>query len=235
LGLPQKAIESYSQGGSASAVKSFKDLGIALLLAIIFTYIVLAIFFNSLTQPLVILYTIPLTFTGIFPALGWLGNGEFGFLEIIGLIILVGIVENVAIFLIDAANQNLAHGMEEKRAITLASGIRFKPVILTKITAIASLAPLAFLSEFYRSISLVIIFGLLASGFVSLITTPILYIFFRWLSREFLKLRWYNKILFFPFMPIYVIVMAYRDKPIKPLIIAPTTTHSGYGSSDFGA
>lgn len=213
IGLPEKSIESYSQGGSASAIKSFKDLGIALLLAIIFTYIVLAIFFNSLAQPLVILYTIPLTFTGIFPALSWLGNGEFGFLEIIGLIILVGIVENVAIFLIDAANQNIASGMEEKRAIALASGIRFRPVILTKITAIASLAPLAFLSEFYRSISLVIIFGLLASGFVSLVTTPILFIFFRWLSRSFLKLNWYNKILFFPFFPIYIIVLGFLDKP----------------------
>jgi hydrophobic/amphiphilic exporter-1 (mainly G- bacteria), HAE1 family len=229
LGLPEKTIESYSQGGSASALKSFRDLGVALLLAIIFTYIVLAIFFNSLTQPLVILYTIPLTFTGIFPALGWLGNGEFGFLEIIGLIILVGIVENVAIFLIDAANQNLVHGMDEKRAITLASGIRFKPVILTKITAIASLAPLAFLSEFYRSISLVIIFGLLASGFVSLITTPILFIFFRWLSREFLKLHWYNKILFFPLMPIYIVMMGIRDKPRKHINV-----ESGYGNSDFG-
>jgi multidrug efflux pump subunit AcrB len=214
LGLPEKSIESYSQGGSASAIKSFKELGIALLLAIIFTYIVLAIFFNSLTQPLVILYTIPLTFAGIFPALGWIGNGEFGFLEIIGLIILVGIVENVAIFLIDAANQNMAQGMSEKRAISLASGIRFRPVILTKITAIASLAPLAFLSEFYRSISLVIIFGLLASGFVSLVTTPILFVFFRWLSRAFMKLKWYNKFLFFPLLPIYVIVLGIVDKPL---------------------
>jgi multidrug efflux pump subunit AcrB len=213
LGLPEKSIESYSQGGSASAIKSFKELGIALLLAIIFTYIVLAIFFNSLTQPLVILYTIPLTFTGIFPALGWIGNGEFGFLEIIGLIILVGVVENVAIFLIDAANQNITAGMDEKRAIALASGVRFRPVILTKITAIASLAPLAFLSEFYRSISLVIIFGLLASGFVSLVTTPILFIFFRWLSRAFLKLKWYNKIFFFPLLPIYIIVLGFQDKP----------------------
>jgi hydrophobic/amphiphilic exporter-1 (mainly G- bacteria), HAE1 family len=213
LGLPQKSIESYSQGGSASALKSFRELGIALLLAIIFTYIVLAVFFNSLTQPLVILYTIPLTFTGIFPALGWIGNGEFGFLEIIGLIILVGIVENVAIFLIDAANQNIHAGMNEKRAIALASGIRFRPVILTKITAIASLAPLAFLSEFYRSISLVIIFGLLASGFISLITTPILFIFFKWLSRAYMKLNWFNKILFFPLLPIYLIVMGFRDKP----------------------
>jgi multidrug efflux pump subunit AcrB len=208
LGLPEKSIESYSQGGSASALKSFKELGIALLLAIIFTYIVLAIFFNSLTQPLVILYTIPLTFAGIFPALGIIGSGEFGFLEIIGLIILVGIVENVAIFLIDAANQNIAHGMEEKHAIAVASGVRFRPVILTKITAIASLAPLAFLSEFYRSISLVIIFGLLASGFVSLITTPILYIFFRWLSRRYMSMRWFNKVLFFPLMPLYLILMS---------------------------
>jgi HAE1 family hydrophobic/amphiphilic exporter-1 len=211
--LPEKSIESYSQGGSASALKSFSELGIALLLAIIFTYIALAVFFNSLTQPLVILYTIPLTFTGIFPALGWIGNGEFGFLEIIGLIILVGVVENVAIFLIDAANQNIQAGMSEKRAIALASGIRFRPVILTKITAIASLAPLAFLSEFYRSISLVIIFGLLASGFVSLITTPILFVFFRWLSRTYIKLSWYNKIFFFPLFPIYIIVMAIIDKP----------------------
>lgn len=213
IGLPEKSIESYSQGGSASAIKSFKELGIALLLAIVFTYIVLAIFFNSLTQPLVILYTIPLTFTGIFPALGWIGNGEFGFLEIIGLIILVGVVENVAIFLIDAANQNIVSGMEEKRAISLASGIRFRPIILTKITVIASLAPLAFLSEFYRSISLVIIFGLLASGFISLITTPILFVFFRWLSRAFLKLRWYNKILFFPLFPAYMIVLGFLDRP----------------------
>jgi multidrug efflux pump subunit AcrB len=156
----------------------------------------------------VILYTIPLTFAGIFPALGIIGSGEFGFLEIIGLIILVGIVENVAIFLIDAANQNIAHGMEEKHAIAVASGVRFRPVILTKITAIASLAPLAFLSEFYRSISLVIIFGLLASGFVSLITTPILYIFFRWLSRRYMSMRWFNKVLFFPLMPLYLILMS---------------------------
>ena len=213
LGLEAKSITSYSEGGSASFAKSFQDLITALLLAIVLTYLVLAVFFNSLTQPLVILYTIPLTFAGIFPALGWIGTGEFGFLEIIGMIILVGLVENVAIFLIDAANQNINAGMEEKRAMALASGIRFRPVILTKITAIASLAPLAFLSEFYRSISLVIIFGLLASGFVSLITTPILFVFFKWLSREYIKLGWLSKILFFPFFPIYIIYMGLKDKP----------------------
>lgn len=213
LGLEPESIEQYSEGSSAGFAKSFSELLLALVLAIVFSYFVLAIFFNSLGQPLVILFTIPLTFLGVFPALATFTTGEFGFLEIIGLIILVGIVENVAIFLIDAARQKITEeNWEERRAISFASGIRFRSVILTKITAIASLAPLAFLSEFYRSISLVIIFGLITSGFTSLFTTPILFIFFRWLSRSFASLSWYHKILFFPFMPMYIIGMGWQSR-----------------------
>lgn len=214
LGLSDNSIEQYSEGSSAGFAKSFQELLLALLLAIVLSYFVLAVFFGSLGQPLVILFTVPLTFIGVFPALATFSTGEFGFLEIIGLIILVGIVENVAIFLIDAARQKINNdGWEEKRAISFASGVRFRPVILTKLTAIASLAPLALLSEFYRSISLVIIFGLITSGFTSLITTPILFIFFRWLSRSFQLLPWWHKILFFPLFPLYIIAMGfyYRD------------------------
>ncbi len=192
LGLTKNSIKSYSEGGAESFRKSFTELQFALLFAIIATYFVLAIFFKSLSQPLAILYTIPLTFIGVFPALTYLGPAQFGFLEIIGLIILVGIVENVAIFLIDCANNMIASdGIDDKEAIAIASGLRFRPVLLTKLTAIASLTPLAFLSETYRPISLVIIFGLLTSGFTSLITTPILYIFFRrasdWIRNRFNK------------------------------------------------
>lgn len=213
LGLSDDSVEQYSEGSSAGFAKSFRELLIALLLAIVTSYFVLAIFFGSLGQPLVILFTVPLTFIGVFPALAVFSTGEFGFLEIIGLIILVGIVENVAIFLIDAARQRINEdGWEEKRAISFASGVRLRPVILTKITAIASLAPLAFLSEFYRSISLVIMFGLITSGFTSLITTPILFIFFRWLSRSFQSLPWWHKILFFPLFPIYVIWMGINSR-----------------------
>jgi hydrophobic/amphiphilic exporter-1 (mainly G- bacteria), HAE1 family len=184
LGLSKNSIKPYSEGGVEGFKKSFGELQLALLFAIIATYFVLAIFFKSLSQPLAILYTIPLTFIGVFPALTYLGPAQFGFLEIIGLIILVGIVENVAIFLIDCANNLIkSDGLSDKEAIATASGLRFRPVLLTKLTAIASLTPLAFLSETYRPISLVIIFGLLTSGFTSLITTPILYIFFRRLSE----------------------------------------------------
>jgi HAE1 family hydrophobic/amphiphilic exporter-1 len=175
-------MEQYSEGDTAGFIRSFQELFTALALAIVITYVVLVVFFESFTQPLVILYTVPLTFLGVFPALALFGGGQFGFLEIIGLIILVGVVENVAIFLIDAAKQKIHEGWDEVRAISYASGVRFRAVILTKLTALASLAPLAVLSEQYRSISLVIMFGLLTSGITSLFTTPILFIFFRSVS-----------------------------------------------------
>ena len=216
LGLSKDSIATYSEGSSAEFAKSFQDLLLSLILAIFATYLALALFFKSLLQPLTILYTIPLTFLGVFPGLAFLASGQIGFLEIIGIIILVGVVENVAIFLVDAANQKIRdEGWDPKKAIAFASGVRFRPVILTKLTAIASLAPLAVFSIFYRSIAITIIFGLLASGFVSLITTPILYIFLRWVSAQFHKAAWFNKILFFPFFPIYLIVWAIIDRPVK--------------------
>ncbi|MFM5957640.1 MAG: efflux RND transporter permease subunit, partial [Dolichospermum sp.] len=110
LGLEAKAIKSYDDGSSGDAVKAFSQLGIALVVEILVSYIVLAVFFNSLSQPLGILYTIPLSLIGALPGLALFAGGQFGFLEVIGLIILIGIVENVAIFLIDAANQKVAEG-----------------------------------------------------------------------------------------------------------------------------
>ena len=211
FGLSSNAIEQYSEGSSADFIKSFQELLLALVLAIFISYVVLALFFGSLTQPITIIFTIPLTFFGVFPAIAAFTPGEFGFLEIIGFIILVGVVENVAIFLIDAANQKIRAGWDDKTAIAFASGIRTRSVLLTNITAVASLAPLAFLSEFYRSISIVIIFGLITSGFASLITTPILFVFFRWSSKTLYSLVWWQKILFYVFYPVAILVIGYRQ------------------------
>ena len=197
LGLEEEDISTFSDGSQADSIQAFAQLFTALILAIVISYIVLAIFFNSFLQPLTILYTIPTTFLGVFPALWLFVGGQFGFLEIIGLIILIGIVENVAIFLIDGANQKIREeGWNPKKSIAYASGVRLRPVVLTTITTLVSLTPLAITSDFYRSISVVVIFGLLASGFVSLITTPILYIFFRWLSSKYRSSKTINKILF---------------------------------------
>lgn len=198
-------VQAFSEGSTAENNRSFQELFLALILAVVLSYIVLAVFFNSFTQPLVIIFAVPLSFVGVFPALSLWNRGQFGFLEIIGLIILVGIVENVAIFFIDAARQKIEHeGWDDKRAISWASGVRFRPVILTKLTTTASLIPLALFSEIYRPISLVIIFGLLTSGLASLITTPILFIFFRWLSRHFWAASTGHKIGFWFAWPMYL-------------------------------
>jgi multidrug efflux pump subunit AcrB len=145
-------------------------------------YLVLALFFNSFLKPIIITFALPLSFLGVFPILA-LEQNEFGFLEILGLITLAGIVVNVGIFVIDYANKRVAEGMPVKEAISQATAVRFRPIFLTKVTALGSLLPLAILSPFWRGLDSVVIAGILTSGVLSLFTTPILYTWFDKLSR----------------------------------------------------
>ena len=165
----------YSEGVTSTITKSFGELGVALLIAIVSAYLIQVIFFRSLTLPLVVIFTIPLAFLGMFPALALLAGGQLGLFEIIGFIILIGLVVNVAIFLMSLANQKVDAGQDRRSAIVEASGIRFRPIILTKLTVLISLAPLAILSEDYRALAVVVMFGLLTSGIVSLFVVPSLY------------------------------------------------------------
>lgn len=196
LGLEEGGVEIYSEGATAEFTRTFTELGIALLLAVFLIYFLLVVFFRSFTMPLTIMFTIPLTFLGAFPALALFVGDEFGFLETIGLIILVGLVVNVAIYLIDLADQKVNEGWDRKKAIAFASGVRLRPIFLTNITAIASLAPLFFTSDFYKSIATVIMFGLTTSAITSLFTTPVLYIFFKWLSGKYQQANLLTKVLF---------------------------------------
>ncbi len=170
-----KIKKTTSNGLLDEITQSFSQLGLALVVAIILTYLVLVLQFKSFSQPLVMLVTVPLSFIGVFPAL-WLVKTDLGFLELLGVTILVGIVENVAIFLIDYANQQVnEQGLTPTEAIIRATGVRFRPIILTKLVALGGLLPLAIESEFWRGLAIVIIAGIGLSGFLSLIIIPILY------------------------------------------------------------
>jgi hydrophobic/amphiphilic exporter-1 (mainly G- bacteria), HAE1 family len=179
LGVSDRAFED--RVGVNEFEKSFQELFLAIALSILVTYVVFVIFFKSFVQPLIILFAVPLIFIGVFPALAFFAGGQFGFLETIGILMVIGIAENVGIFLIDYANRKMREGMDKKEAIAIASGIRFRPIILTKVTALAGLLPLAVFSPFWRGLSLVVIFGILSSGILSLFTTPVLY---NWLTRR---------------------------------------------------
>lgn len=178
LGVSERAFED--RVGVNEFEKSFQELFLAIALSILVTYVVFVIFFKSFVQPLIILFAVPLIFIGVFPALAFFAGGQFGFLETIGILMVIGIAENVGIFLIDYANRKVREGMDKKEAIAIASGIRFRPILLTKITALAGLLPLAVFSPFWRGLSLVVVFGILSSGILSLFTTPVLY---NWLTR----------------------------------------------------
>ncbi len=178
LGLSERDVEKRGAGNEFE--QSFQELFAAIWFSLVITYVAFVVFFRSLLQPFIILFAVPLMFIGVFPALALFTNGQLGFLEVLGIIMVIGIVENVGIFLIDLANRMVAEGVDKKEAIALASGIRLRPIILTKITALAGLLPLAVFSSFWRGLAVVIIAGILASGILSLFTTPVLY---SWLTR----------------------------------------------------
>lgn len=178
LGVSDRAFED--RAGVDEFEKSFQELFLAIFVALLITYVAFVIFFKSFVQPFIILYSVPLLLLGVFPALALFNKGQFGFLETIGILMVIGIVENVGIFMIDYANRKVATGMDKKEAIVLASGIRLRAIVLTKVTTLAGLLPLAVFSPFWRGLALVVIFGILSSGILSLFTTPVLY---AWLKR----------------------------------------------------
>lgn len=189
--LTTEKLESFgvdsneSRGEFDDIAKSFRELGIALVVAVVLTYIVLVLQFKSFSQPMIMLVTVPLSFIGVFPAL-WLTGSDMGFLELLGITILVGIVENVAIFLMDYANQLVdEQGLSPKDAIIQATGVRFRPILLTKLVALGGLLPLAIESEFWRGLSVTIMAGIGLSGFLSLLVIPILYVWIEGGRRRF--------------------------------------------------
>lgn len=185
LGLANEAIYIDRSGASAEFVRGFTELLTAFALSIFLIYAVLVVLFKSFSMPVVVIFTIPLSFIGAFLGIKYFVGPEFGFLEIIGLIILVGIVVNVAIYMIDLANQKVKeNGWDDKKAIIYASAVRFRPIFLTTFTSITSLIPLYINSDFYKSISAVIIGGLFTSTIISLFVVPVLYVLINKLRKK---------------------------------------------------
>lgn len=140
---------------------------------------VLAIFvfqFGSLVQPLVICAAIPLSFVGAFPLL-WLTDQPMSFLAFIGLTSLMGIVINNSILLVDEGNRLRDCNPERSiREIAVDSGVnRFMPILLTSVTSVAGLLPLALGESMFKALAIVVIGGLTTSTILTLICVPVLY------------------------------------------------------------
>lgn len=168
-------------GQSEDMQQSFRSLQFALALAVFMVYLVMASQFESLLHPLLILFAVPLAGAGSVYGL-WLTGTNLSVVVFIGLIMLCGIVVNNAIVLIDRINQMREQGMAKHDAIIDAGKTRLRPIIMTTLTTILGLLPMAVGfgdgAEVRTPMAVTVIFGLLFSTLLTLVLLPVLYSLF---------------------------------------------------------
>jgi HAE1 family hydrophobic/amphiphilic exporter-1 len=172
--LPKGYTIDYG-GDFESLTGSFSELGTAMIIGIILIAMTLILEFNSIKQTLIILFTVPMGLIGAIPGL-WLFGQNFSFSAFLGVVALSGIVVSKGIVKIDKINSNLNDGkMELKEAILEASASRTRPILLTTVATIIGAIPVALTDEFWRGIGVALATGVLASAFLALFVTPIMY------------------------------------------------------------
>ena len=185
LEIPQGYQLNFG-GDLEDIAESFKDLFKSMFVALILISFTLVLMFNSFRQPLIILLTLPLALIGVFPGLILVGR-NLSFPAFLGIVALTGIVVNDAIVLIDRINKNRQSGkMKFAKSIAEATEARLQPIIMTSITTILGILPLALTNEFWSGLGFSLIFGLMASTVLTLVVIPVLY--FRFESRNARKL-----------------------------------------------
>jgi HAE1 family hydrophobic/amphiphilic exporter-1 len=165
-------------GAAEEMMKSFLYLGLAFLVAMALTYMVMASQFESFLDPFIILFTIPLSIIGVAWGL-FLTGTTLSVMSLIGIIMLVGIIVNNGIVLVDYINQLREKGNELFEAIKLAGKARMRPVIMTALTTMLAMTPLALglgeSGENWAPMARSVIGGLFAGTLLTLIVVPVIY------------------------------------------------------------
>jgi len=169
-----------------------QDFGKAMLFSVIFVLIIMGILFESFILPLSVLVAIPAAFVGSFWLLLITGTA-LDIMALIGLVVLVGVVVNNAIVLIDLINQYRQTGMNREQAILVAAMHRFRPILMTALTTIFGLLPMAigktsFINIPYAPLGITMIGGLMSSTFLTLLAVPVFYTYFDDLRYFWMKL-----------------------------------------------
>ena len=164
---------------------SFRDLGLLAILIIILVYIVMAAQFESLTYPGIIMTSLPFAFSGIVLIL-WMTGTHLNVMSMIGSIMLIGIVVKNGIVLIDYITLNRERGMSIRSAVVLGGKSRLRPVVMTSLTTILGMVPMAVGSgqgaEMWRPLGIAVIGGLTFSTLLTLLFVPALYCIFAYVG-----------------------------------------------------
>ena len=158
----------------------FRNMFQALMLAIIFIYLILASQFGSFTHPLAIMLSLPLSLFGVAVML-FFTRDTLNIMSMIGLIMLMGLVTKNAILLVDFTNQSRREGMPRHQALLLAGTTRLRPIVMTTLAMIFGMLPLAFAigagAEMRAPMARAVIGGLITSTLLSLLVVPVVYTF----------------------------------------------------------
>ena len=173
--------EGYSiemAGEDEMIADAMNQLYLMLLLAVIFIYLVMVAQFQSLLSPFIIMFTIPLAFTGGLFALYFTGS-EVSVVAMIGFVMLAGIIVNNGIVMVDFINQLRRGGMEKKDAIIESGKTRLRPILMTALTTILSMSTMAVGlgegSEMMQPMAIVTVGGMLYGTLLTLIVVPCIY------------------------------------------------------------
>ncbi|MGN0658153.1 MAG: efflux RND transporter permease subunit [Emergencia sp.] len=175
--LPDGTSLDFS-GENENIMDAMSDLVLMLLLGILLVYLIMVAQFQSLKSPFIIMFTIPLAFTGGLLTLLIFGK-EISVIAMLGMIMLTGIIVNNGIVLVDYINQLRAGGMAKKEAICEAGMTRMRPILMTSLTTILGLIVMAFGNsagtDMMQPIALVCIGGLLYATILTLYIVPAIY------------------------------------------------------------
>lgn len=158
--------------------ESIKQVALMFIVGVIFMYLIMVAQFQSLLSPFIILFTIPLAFTGGFMGL-WISGSEVSVIALIGFVMLSGIIVNNGIVLVDYINQLREQGMTKYEAIVEAGKTRLRPILMTALTTILGLLPMIISSDsgsdMIRPMSIVTIGGLIYGTLLTLFVVPCIY------------------------------------------------------------
>jgi hydrophobic/amphiphilic exporter-1 (mainly G- bacteria), HAE1 family len=173
-------LETDWGGNARNMEKSASEMAIAMILAVILVYMVLAAQFESLFHPFTIMMSLPLSIIGAFGGILLMGGGNMSMISMIGMLMLMGLVTKNAILLVDYTNTlRKRDGLSRKEALLKAGPTRLRPILMTSLAMIFGMIPVAVSdgwgSETRSPMAIAVIGGLIASTALTLVVVPVIY------------------------------------------------------------